>query len=142
MEEGLSEEKGARAMQEKTLKEYGYPMYYAIGIDCGCGDGYEVPQEYFTARTCGSCRRFNKEWVCEKTGEDKDPDNDTCDDIDYEEEAVNNEEYRSPVRCEYDSDKDYKQACKAISRINADIRAEAEHQYNLRVYGQRYWEDC
>ena len=129
-------------MREKTLKDYGYPFEGIIEVCPNNGpDSIEYPQEHWSAHTCGSCRRFNNDWICEKTGEEKDPDEDTCDDIDYEEKELDGE-FRSPVRCEYSSDKAYDQACKAIARINADIRAEEEHQYNLRRYGPRYWEDC
>lgn len=140
-------------MRERTLEDYGYPHWHIVEV-CPNGDPYRAecyPQEHWSAHTCGSCRKFNgeyctKDWnngeedYCIPERDEKDPDNDTCGDIDYEERELEGE-FRSPVRCEYDSDKDYEQACKAIAKINADIRAEDEHQYNLRMYGPRYWEE-
>ena len=88
----------------------------------GSPDSYEVPQEALAPYTCCSCRKFDGE-CCTKDGKEKDPDNDTCEDIDYEEEWLDTEYgYRDPVRCEYSSDKTYEQACKAIRRINAAIK--------------------
>lgn len=107
-------------MIEKTLKDWGYPSEGIIEVDMGGGDGQEFPQEAWSAHTCGSCRKFDrKDWVCTLTNEDKDPDDDTCDSIDYEEKWLEpGYGYRSPVRCEYSSDRTYEQACKAIKAIN------------------------
>lgn len=112
-------------MRRRTLDDYGYPRGYSIDVDTGGGDGYEAPQEALSPRTCESCRRLDKDWVCPLTGGDKDPDNDTCDQIDYKEEWLDSSYgFRSPVRCEYDSDEDYKQACEAIKAINKGINDE------------------
>ena len=128
--------------KNKTLKDFGYPSEGIIDIDRGGGDSYECPQEAFSAHTCGSCRKFTKDWTCGITGEDKEPDYDTCDDIDYIEKWVGDEfGFRDPVRCEYSTDEAYEQACKAINAINRDIKAESEHQYNILKYGKNYWVD-
>lgn len=117
-----------------TLADWGYPAEGIIDVDKGGGDSYEVPQEAFSPHTCGSCRKFNgeyctKEWnngdesYCIPGRDEKDPDTDTCDDIDYEEELLDSQYgFRDPVRCEYSSDKKYKQACEAIKAINRDIK--------------------
>lgn len=111
--------------REPTLADYGYPAEGIIDVDLGGGNGQEYPQEAFSPRTCGSCRKFNGgDWTCYKDGEDKDPDNDTCGDIDYQEEWLDNGYLRSPVRCEYSSDETYKQACEAIEAINRSIKDE------------------
>lgn len=125
------------------LKDFGYPLEGIVYVDAGCGDDYEVPQEALSAHTCGSCQNFDsKEWVCKLTGEDKDPDDDFCDGIDYKEEWLDCEDgYRSPVRNEYSSDKAYEQAVKAINSINRYVREENEHEYNVRMYGKDYWRD-
>ena len=117
-------------MRKLSLSDYGYPYEGIVIIDHGGGDGYEYPQEAFTPRDCGSCRLFDsKEYVCMKTGDDKDP-YDTCDDIDYKEEWEDSEGgYREPVRHEYSSDKAYEQACKAIKAINRDILKNRERDW-------------
>ena len=103
----------------KTLADYGYPAEGIIEVEIGGGNTYEIPQEGLSPHTCESCRKLNKDWVCTLTGEDKDPDNDTCQDIDYEEKWLDcSYGFRSPVRCEYSSDNAYEQACKAIKAIN------------------------
>ena len=118
-------------MRQKTLKDFGYPAEGIILVDAGGGDAYEVPQEAFSPRTCEYCRLFDsKEWVCTKDGEEKDPDNDSCDDIDYIDKWLDSEYgFRSPVRCEYSSDKAYEQACKAIIRMNRNIKDEYERDW-------------
>ena len=120
------------------LKDWGYPAEGIILVDAGGGDDYEMPQEALSAHTCGSCRLFDgdyctKEWnnadesCCIPERDEKDPDTDTCDEIDYVEEWLDCEYgYRSPVRCEYSSDKAYEQACKAINAINAYVNSERE----------------
>ena len=105
---------------EPTLEEFGYPREGIVVEDMGGGDGREWPQEVLSAHTCGSCKKFDhKDWVCTMTKEDRDPDCDTCENIDYEEEWLETcYGFRSPVRNEYSSDKAYEQACKAIIAIN------------------------
>lgn len=110
-------------MRKMTLKDFGYPEEGIIDVDRGGGDCYEVPQEALSAHTCGSCRKFDrKEWTCKKDNEEKDPDYDYCDDIDYVDEWLDSGDgFRSPVRNEYSSDETYKQACEAIDAINRYI---------------------
>lgn len=118
----------------KTLADYGYPAEGIVSV-CwnGSPDAEDYPQEAFTPHTCGSCRLFNgecctKEWNNGDESyyipdrDDRDPDNDTCDDIDYEQDWL--DELRDPVRCEYSSDKAYEQACKAIARMRRDSAIE------------------
>lgn len=136
-----------------TLKDWGYPAEGIILVDDGGGDFHEAPQEALSAHTCGSCRLFNgdyctKDWnngeedYCIPERDEKDPDFDYCDDIDYVEEWLDSEYgFRSPVRNEYSSDKAFKQACDAISAINRYIEDEAEHEYYVRMYGENYWRD-
>ena len=122
---------------EMKLADYGYPEEGIVYVETGGGNCIEVPQETYSPYTCKSCRRFNgdcctKNWnnadesyYCPST-DDKDPDTDTCDDIDYEEEFLGGEYgFRSPVRCEYSSDETYNQACEAIKVINERIRFES-----------------
>lgn len=125
-----------------TLADYGYPKEGIIEVSHDGGpDGYELPQEALAPHTCISCRLCDgavcmKEWkdldptyyVPER--DDRDVDNDTCDDIDYEERWLDTEYgFRSPVRCEYSSDEAYQQACKAIDRMNAEINSEHEERW-------------
>ena len=114
-----------------TLEDYGYPREGILDVDAGGGDSYEMPQEALSARGCDSCRNFDrKEWVCKLTGEEKDPDYDYCDDIDYIEKWLDNSlGFRSPVRQEYSSDEAYKQACDAINAINANIDDENRERF-------------
>ena len=116
--------------RQKRLKDYGYPSEGIILVDKGGGDDYEMPQEALSARTCGSCRQLDCDWCCKRTGEEKDPDVDYCDDIDYQEEWLDTEYgFRSPVRNEYSSDKAYEQACEAINAINRNIEDEREERW-------------
>ena len=116
--------------RQPRLEDYGYPAEGIICVDAGGGDFYEMPKEGISAHTCGSCRKFCKDWTCTVTGEEKDPDYDTCEDIDYKEEWLDSSYgFRSPVRCEYSSDKAYEQACKAINAINADVNSEPESEW-------------
>ena len=112
----------------KTLNDFGYPRWYTVEVDLGGGDGIDYPQEALSSRTCENCRKFNsKEWVCVSGKEIDNPDCETCDDIDYIEEWLDSSDgFRSPVRCEYDSDKDFEQACKAIKAINRSIKESYE----------------
>ena len=126
-----------------TLKDYGYPAEGIIYVDVGGGDDYEAPQEALSERGCCYCRNFDsKEYICKLTGEEKDPECDYCDRIDYIEKWLDSEYgFRSPVRQEYSSDQTYEQACKAIDAINHDIEETNEHEYNVRMYGKDYWRD-
>lgn len=102
-----------------TLSDFGYPSEGILDVDAGGGDSYEVPQEALSPHTCGYCRKCDCGETCTKDGRDVDMDNDSCEDIDYIEEWLDSSYgYRSPVRCEYSSDKTYHQACKAINAIN------------------------
>ena len=114
--------------RKTTLKDWGYPAEGIIDVDDGGGDSHELPQEALSERTCAYCRKFNKEeWVCTVTGEDKNPDCDYCDNIDYIEEWLDTEDgFRTPVRSEYSSDKTFQQACKAIKAINHQIWLDRE----------------
>lgn len=127
-----------------TLADYGYPAEGIIEI-CPDGgpDGYEAPQEILSPHTCASCRKYDdactKEWNnCDEAyyvpeRDDRDPDVDTCDDIDYREEWLDaSYGFRDPVRCEYSSDETFQQACKAIARINADINSEHEERSEMQ----------
>ena len=111
-----------------SLKDCGYPEEGIIYVDAGGGDDYEMPQEALSEHGCVSCRNLDKkECVCKLTGEEKDPECDYCDEIDYIECWLNTEYgFRSPVRQEYSSDEAYEQACKAIEAINDCIREQNE----------------
>ena len=123
---------------KERLNDWGYPAEGILDVDAGGGDSYEMPQEALSAHTCGSCRLFDgdyctKEWnngdesYCIPERDEKDPDTDTCEQIDYVEEWLDSQYgFRSPVRCEYSSDKAYEQACEAIKAINAYINSERE----------------
>ena len=125
-----------------TLKDFGYPEEGILDVSNGGEDSYEMPQEALSPHTCGSCRLFNgeyctKEWnnadesYCIPERDEKDPDVDTCDDIDYQEEWLDCScGFRLPVRCEYSSDKAYSKACKAIEAINISIQREYEEKDN------------
>ena len=112
--------------RKTTLKDWGYPAEGIIDVGNGGEDSWEMPQEALSEHTCEYCRKFDrKEWVCTVSGEDKNPDQDYCEDIDYIEEWLDTEDgFRSPVRNEYSSDKTYQQACEAIKAINRHIRSE------------------
>ena len=111
--------------KKMTLADYGYPAEGIIGVDCGGGDGYDLPQEALSAHTCKWCRKCEHGETCSKDGRDVDIDTDTCEDIDYIEEWLDTSYgFRSPARCEYSSDKTYKQACEAIKAINRNINYE------------------
>ena len=125
-------------MKRTSLEDWGYPAEGIIDV-CWNGDPdrcQEMPQEALSAHTCGSCRLFNGDYCtkfwnnaeedyCLPDRDEKDPDNDTCDDIDYEEEWLDTQYgFRSPVRCEYSSDETYKQACEAIAALNRAIADE------------------
>ena len=111
---------------EPTLADFGYPAEGIIEYTTDGGpDGHECPQEALSPHQCSSCNRYF-DWTCQLTGEEKDPE-DTCEKIDYVEEWEDSSYgFRSPIRCEYSSDKTYEQACKAIDRINAWMRREDE----------------
>ena len=127
--------------KKDRLKDWGYPSEGILDVDAGGGDSYEMPQEALSARTCQWCRKFNgdyctKEWnngdesCCVPERDEKDPDTDSCDDIDYIEEWLDSQYgFRSPVRCEYSSDKAYEQACEAIKAINKHIEDEQMSEY-------------
>ena len=120
------------------LKRFGYPAEGIVQVSHDGGpDAVDYPQERFSAMVCKWCR-FYCEDECTKGKTVEDPDIDTCDDIDYIDEWL--EDLRYPVRSEYSSDKTYQQACKAIRKIRAEQEAEEEHEWNLRHYGPRYWE--
>ena len=115
--------------KRETLKDWGYPAEGIIDVSNGGEDSWECPQEALSEHTCAYCRKFTKDWTCSDTGEDQDPDQDYCDDIDYIEEWLDTEGgFRSPVRNEYSSDATYQQACEAIKAINAHIRSERERE--------------
>ena len=122
--------------KEPTLADYGYPSEGIIEVDRGGGDGYELPQEALSPHTCGWCRKCDSGETCTKDGREIDVDTDTCDDIDYREEWLDTSYgFRSPVRCEYSSDKTYKQACEAIKAINSSIKDD----YEERRYERMGW---
>lgn len=123
-------------MREPTLVEMGYPSEGIIEVDRGGGDGYELPQEALSPHTCGWCRKCDSGETCTKDGHEVDVDNESCDDIDYQEEWLDTSYgFRSPVRCEYSSDKTYKQACEAIKAINSSIKDD----YEERRYERMGW---
>ena len=116
-------------MREPTLKDFGYPEEGIIDVAPNNGpDSYERPQEGWSPHTCASCRKLNADWECTLTGEEKDPDEDTCDQLDYKKKWL--EEYRDPVRCEYSSDRTYKQACEAIKEIRDWIERREEDAWH------------
>ena len=121
-------------MMQIDLRKIGYPAEGIICVDTGGGNDYESPQEALSEHTCAYCRRFDhKEWVCPLDGQEKNPDEDTCDSIDYEEVWLDCQYgFRSPVRCEYSSDENYKKACEAIKTINRMIKADWEHDMETR----------
>lgn len=124
------------ARNEPTLAEMGYPSEGIIEVDRGGGDGYEMPQEALSPHTCGWCRKCDSGETCTKDGREIDVDTDSCDDIDYQEEWLDTSYgFRSPVRCEYSSDKTYKQACEAIKAINSSIKDD----YEERRYERMGW---
>ena len=110
-------------MRER-LKDWGYPAEGIIDV-CWNGDPdrcEEMPQEAYSPHTCKYCRKCDSGETCTKDGREIDIDTDTCEDIDYIEEWLDSSYgFRSPVRCEYSTDKAYKQACDAINAINAYI---------------------
>lgn len=121
------------------LKRFNYPDEGLLEISPDGGpDTYFQPQERYSARVCAWCRRFNG-YDCTKGREVNDPDEDTCDDIDYIEEWL--EDLRDPVRQEYSSEKTYQQACKAIRKLKRWQEAEDEHQWNIQHYGKYYWKE-
>ena len=137
-------------MKYDLEKDWGYPREGIVDLDLGGGDALPCPQEMWSARTCGSCKLFDgeyctKEWnnadpcYCVPERDEKDPDTDYCDDIDYIEEHL--EELRDPVRHEYSSDKAYKQACEAIDAIRKYQAEQEEHDYYVQHYGKDYWRD-
>lgn len=115
--------------QPELTRKYGYPAEGVVYVDIGGGDDYEAPQERWSGQYCGSCRMFDtKDWVCKRSGEDKDPDADTCDDIDFEEKEL--EELRDPDRREYSSDENYKAACKAINEMRCECERREYDDYH------------
>ena len=118
-------------MKSRTinLRDYGYPEEGIIEVSRDGGpDGYEVPQEAFSARTCENCRKCNLEdWTCTMDGKDVDPETCTCDDIEYIEKELDcSYGFRYPVMCEYSSPSNYVMARNAIVRINQLMCEERE----------------
>ena len=106
------------------LKDFGYPAAYIVSVADG-EDDYDMPQEAWTAHECGNCRLWDKHMcICREDGSEREPE-DTCEHIDYIELRLDSSlGFRDPVRCEYESDEDYEQACGAIERLNKWLDSE------------------